>query len=205
MKQVCALKWLRWSVALCALSSVGLVAASSANASSSGVMAYQAKHAGGTLHLVATGAGGTLDPQIDYTLQYWQLYQATYDGLVTFEKVGGTSSFNVVPDLATAMPKVTNGGKTYAFTLRKGIKFSSGQTVTVKDVQATFQRLFKVSSPNAGSWYKDIVGGPACVTTPATCTLSGGVVVNAATNSVVFNLISPNAEFLDQLAVPFGS
>jgi len=43
------------------------------------------------------------------------------------------------------------------------------------------------------------------VTTPATCTLKGGVVVNAATNSVVFNLIAPDAEFLDQLAVPFGS
>jgi peptide/nickel transport system substrate-binding protein len=49
------------------------------------------------------------------------------------------------------------------------------------------------------------VGGPACVTTPATCTLKGGVVVNAATNSVVFNLIAPDSEFLDQLAVPFGS
>jgi peptide/nickel transport system substrate-binding protein len=199
------MKWLRWSVALCALGSVGLVATSSASASSSGVMAYQPKHAGGTLHLVATGAGGTLDPQINYTLQYWQLYQATYDGLVTFEKVGGENSFNVIPDLATAMPKVTNAGKTYTFTLRKGIKFSNGQSVTVKDVQATFQRLFKVSSPNSGSWYNDIVGGPACVTTPATCTLSGGVVVNAATNSVVFNLIAPDAEFLDQLAVPFGS
>ena len=43
------------------------------------------------------------------------------------------------------------------------------------------------------------------MTTPATCTLKGGVVVNAATNSVVFNLIAPDAEFLDQLAVPFGS
>ena len=103
------------------------------------------------------------------------------------------------------MPKVTNSGKTYTFTLRKGIKFSNGKTVTVADVLATFQRLFKVSSPNSGSWYDDIVGGPACVKTPATCTLKGGVVVNAATNTVVFNLITPDSEFLDQLAVPFGS
>jgi peptide/nickel transport system substrate-binding protein len=33
----------------------------------------------------------------------------------------------------------------------------------------------------------------------------GGVVVNAATNQVVFNLVAPDAEFLDQLAVPFGT
>lgn len=166
---------------------------------------YQSKHAGGTVHLLASTAGGTLDPQVNYTLQYWQLYQASYDGLVSFEKVSGQSSFNVVPDLAVAMPTVTNSGKTYTFKLRTGIKFSNGQTVTVKDVLASFQRIFKVSNPNSGTWYNDIVGGPACVTTPATCTLAGGVVVNASTNSVVVHLIKSDSEFLDQLAVPFGS
>ena len=142
-----------------AVGSFGIIAVASSSpaAASSG---YQSQHAGGTLHLVATAAGGTLDPQVNYTLQYWQLYQATYDGLVAFQKVGGDASFDVVPDLATAMPKVTNGGKTYTFTLRKGIKFSNGQSVTVADVLATFQRLFKVSNPNAGSWYNDIVGDP---------------------------------------------
>jgi peptide/nickel transport system substrate-binding protein len=188
------------SLAVC---SFGIIAVSAS--SPAGASGYQSQHAGGTLHLDATAAGGTLDPQINYTLQYWQLYQASYDGLVSFQKVNGNPSFDVVPDLATAMPTVTNGGKTYTFTLRKGIKFSNGKTVTVADVLATFQRLFKVSNPNAGSWYNDIVGGPACVTTPATCKLTGGVVVNASTNSVVFNLIAPDAEFLDQLAVPFGS
>jgi peptide/nickel transport system substrate-binding protein len=166
---------------------------------------YQSKHAGGTVHLLASTAGGTLDPQVNYTLQYWQLYQASYDGLVSFEKVSGQSSFNVVPDLAVAMPTVTNSGKTYTFKLRTGIKFSNGQTMTVKDVLASFQRIFKVSNPNSGTWYNDIVGGPACVTTPATCTLAGGVVVNASTNSVVVHLIKSDSEFLDQLAVPFGS
>ena len=146
-----------------------------------------------------------MDTQVNYTLQYWQLYQASYDGLVSFEKVSGQSSFNVVPDLAVAMPTVTNSGKTYTFKLRTGIKFSNGQTVTVKDVLASFQRIFKVSNPNSGTWYNDIVGGPACVTTPATCTLAGGVVVNASTNSVVVHLIKSDSEFLDQLAVPFGS
>ena len=63
-----------------AVGSFGIIAAASSSpaAASSG---YQSQHAGGTLHLVATAAGGTLDPQVNYTLQYWQLYQATYDGL----------------------------------------------------------------------------------------------------------------------------
>ena len=179
--------------------------ASVAANSSNNAFTYQKAHAGGTLKLLASTAGGTLDPQVNYTLQYWQLYQATYDGLVTFRKVSGAHSFDIVPDLATAMPKVSNAGKTYTFTLRKGIKFSNGALVTVKDVQASMQRLFKVSNPNAGTWYNSLVGSAACLKTPATCALSGGVVVNAATNTVTFNLVAPDPEFLDQLAVPFGA
>ena len=174
------------------------------SASPAGASSYQKAHAGGTLTLLASTAGGTLDPQVNYTLQYWQLFQATYDGLVTFQKVNGQASFDVVPDLATSLPKVTNGGKTYTFTLRKGIKFANGQTVTVNDVKATFIRLFKVSNPNSGSWYNAITGGDACVATPATCTLSG-LVVNAATNTVTFNLAKVDPEFIDQLAVPFAA
>ena len=177
----------------------------SANASAVAAVGFQEQHKGGTLKLLAKSAGGTLDPKVNYTLQYWQLYQATYDGLVSFQKVIGAASFQVVPDLAVAMPKVTNSGKTYTFVLRKGIKFSNGAAVNVNDVLTSFRRLFKVSNPNSGSWYNVIVGGPACVSTPATCTLKGGVVVNAAKNTVTINLLSPDAEFLDQLAVPFGS
>jgi len=165
---------------------------------------YQPSHAGGTLKLLASTAGGTLDPQVNYTLQYWQLFQASYDGLLSFHKVSGQSSFDVVPDLATALPIVSNGGKTYTFTLRKGIKFSNGAPVTVNDVKASLERLFKVSNPNAGSWYAGIVGATACLATPATCTLSG-VVVDPSTNKVVINLTTPDAEFADQLATPFGS
>src|SRR4051812_32215031 len=62
--------------------------------------AYQAAHRGGTLRLLAKSAAGTLDPKINYTLQYWQLYQGVYDGLTAFKQVGGQDSFTVVPDLA---------------------------------------------------------------------------------------------------------
>ncbi|MGH3472474.1 MAG: ABC transporter substrate-binding protein, partial [Nocardioidaceae bacterium] len=179
---------------------------SSGTTSGSGAPAtFQPAHKGGTLKLVAQAAGGTLDPQVNYTLQYWQLYQGVYDGLLAFEKVAGPNSFKVVPDLATSMPVITDGGKTYTFTLRRGIKFSNGQPVTVNDVVASFRRLFKVSNPNAGSWYAVLVGASACLKTPATCMLKGGVVADATTNKVTFHLTQPDAEFEDQIAVPFGS
>ncbi len=40
----------------------------------------------------------------------------------------------IVPDLAAGFPKITNGGKTYTYTLRKNARFSTGAPVTARDV-----------------------------------------------------------------------
>jgi peptide/nickel transport system substrate-binding protein len=190
-----------------ACSSSGGSPGPTAGSSGSGIgsVAFQPQHKGGTLRLVAKSAAGTFDPQVNYTLQYWQLYQSMYDGLLAFRKTGGQQSFTVVPDLAAAMPKVSNGGKTYTFTLRKGIRFSTGKPVTTDDVVASFERIFKVSSPTAGTFYNGIVGADACIRKPAGCTLPKGVVGDASAGTVTVNLTAPDPEFPYKLAVPHAS
>ena len=79
---------------------------------------YKAEHRGGTMRLVARAAAGTIDPHINYTLQYWQIYQSIYDGLVNFQKAAGAEGFTKVPDLAEELPTPTNDGKTYTFKIR---------------------------------------------------------------------------------------
>jgi peptide/nickel transport system substrate-binding protein len=159
---------------------------------------------GGTLTTVANAApSGSPDPQVNYTLQEWQWLIFTHDGLVAFKRVGGAAGTKLVPDLAESIPKPTNGGKTWTFKLRSGIKFSNGQTLTGKDVLATFERLFKIgNSPNAGTWYNVIEGADACIKTAKTCDLSKGIVVNG--NTVTFHLTTADPEFLDKLGVPFA-
>jgi peptide/nickel transport system substrate-binding protein len=180
-----------------AAAAVGLLATAAQPASADG-------HRGGTLKLLSQSAGGSLDPKINYTLQYWTMYQYVYDGLVTFKHAAGDEGFKIVADLAEEMPAPQNDGKTYVFKLRKGIKFSNGQDLTTKDVVASFQRIFKVSTPTAGSFYNGIVGADACLKTPATCTLDGGVVADEAAGTVTINLVAPDAEFFDKMAVPHG-
>jgi len=167
--------------------------------------AYDEAKAGGIVTFVAAAAGGTLDPKINYTAQYWQLYQASYDGLLGFKYADDAGSFEIVPNLAEALPVTSNGGKTLTFKLRKGIMFSDGNEVTVNDVKASFERIFKVSSPTAGGFYNGIVGADACLKAPATCKLDEGVVVDAATNSVVINLVAADETINSKLAVPHAA
>ncbi len=166
---------------------------------------YLKEHRGGTMRLLSHAAAGTIDPHINYTLQYWQIYQSTYDGLIAFQKAAGADGFVKVPDIAEEFPKPTNDGKTYVFKIRKGIKFSNGKELGVKDVVASLQRIFKVSSPTAGGFYSVIVGADKCIKDPKTCTLEGGVVGDEAANTVTINLTRADAEIFDKLALPHAA
>ena len=189
-------KWLL-ATATAALFTFGAVAPSSAE--------YMKEHRGGTMRLVARAAGGTIDPHINYTLQYWGIFQSLYDGLVGFQKAPGAEGFKKVPNIAEAFPEPTNDGKTYVFKIRKGIMFSNGKELGVKDVVASLQRIFKVSSPTAGGFYSVIVGADACIKEPKTCTLEGGVIGDEAAGTVTINLTRPDAEIFDKLALPHAA
>jgi peptide/nickel transport system substrate-binding protein len=186
-------KWLLAGAAF-ALFTLGVIAPTWAE--------YKTEHRGGTMRILAHQAGGTIDPHVNYTLQYWQLYQSLYDGLINFQKAAGAEGFKKVPDIAEALPEPTNEGKTYVFKIRKGIMFSNGKELGVKDVVASLQRIFKVSSPTAGGFYSVIVGADKCIKEPKTCTLEGGVVGDEAAGTVTINLTRPDAEIFDKLALP---
>jgi peptide/nickel transport system substrate-binding protein len=195
----------RWFVGFSSvLVAVALVAAGCGSSKKSTSSTPSGGAKGGTLTTVANAApSGSPDPQVNYTLQEWQLLIISHDGLIAFKRVGGKEGTKKVPDLATSIPKPTNGGKTWTFTLRKGIKFSNGKTLTGADVKATFERLFKIgNSPNAGTWYNVIQGADACIKTPKSCDLSQGIKVDG--DKVTFNLTTADPEFLDKLAVPFA-
>src|SRR4051794_28401226 len=92
----------------------------------------QSQHRGGTLTMLWNGAGTSIDTSLDYD-QNWQVLTMTSDGLLNYRRVAGSKGTELVPDLAEAIPAATDGGKTYTFKLRPGIKFSDGKPVKPSD------------------------------------------------------------------------
>ncbi len=128
------------------------------------------------MRLLANAAAGTADPHINYTLQYFQLNYILYDGLVTYKKAGDETGFEVVADLAEASRRSKTAARPISSSCARASSSPTARTSPAKDVVASFQRIFKISGPTAGTFYNGIVGADACLKTPATCTLEGGLV-----------------------------
>ena len=166
------------------------------------------QRSGGTLRIVtaSNNLGGinntdTLDPAFAYRTFGWDLISVINDGLVTYRRAPAAAGTQVVPDLAAAMPQVTNGGRTYTFTLRSGIDFSDGAAVTASDVRASFERMVPTGPP----YFNAISGVSACAAHPRQhCDLSSGIVTDDSARTVIFHLVKPDADFLYHLALPFA-
>ena len=179
-----------------------------------------AVHRGGVLTMVAEWAleQGDDAPDTDLTLHYsgasLQLAQLTNDGLVGFRRAGGVQGAAVVPDLALSMPEPTDGGRTYTFQLRKGVRYSTGDPVLAGDIRRGIERsvLYSATPKYLRSY---IVGAKACRKAAERavaadrprprCDLSKGIVTNDRTGTITFHLKQPNKEFAYQLALPNAS
>jgi YVTN family beta-propeller protein len=168
----------------------------------------QATHRGGTLRLAFEDMGNTwvcdcFDPNRVWSAPAWGLMTSVYDGLVGYRRVAGTQGGSLVPDLARAVPVPTDGGRTYTFQLREGIRFSNGRPLRASDVAATFERIYRLSFGR--DIYAGIIGAQACIDDPARCDLSRGIEADDETGTIVVHLAEPDPDFLFKLALPFTS
>jgi len=169
------------------------------------VLPSLASHRGGTLTLIAqlSPHDQATDPAAAYTIPMWQMLSVTNDGLVGYRRTAGPAGDTLVPDLATALPAPTDGGRTYTFHLRPGIRFSNGTPVRPEDFRRAIERGFAI---NAGpvAYYTGIIGAGQCARAPARCDLARGIVTSDKADTVTFHLTAPDPEFLYKLAFPLA-
>jgi ABC-type transport system substrate-binding protein/DNA-binding SARP family transcriptional activator/streptogramin lyase len=171
------------------------------------VLPSSASHRGGTLTLLANLSphDQATDPALAYTIPVWQMLSVTNDGLVGYRRAGGPVGNTLVPDLAQALPTPADGGRTYTFHLRPGIRYSSGLLVKPEDFRRAIERAFRLNYLGGGAgFYSGIAGAGQCVWAPGHCDLARGIITSDKTNTITFHLTAPDPEFLYKLAFPFA-
>ncbi|MFD5816237.1 ABC transporter substrate-binding protein [Streptomyces sp. NPDC127038] len=98
---------------------------------------------GGTMEVLQRDSYAHLDPAQIYVSDEGSLATLIHRGLTGYKATSNDGSkHEVVGDLATDSGTTTDGGKTWKYTLKDGIKFEDGSAITSKDVRQTFERLF---------------------------------------------------------------
>jgi len=159
-------------------------------------------HRGGTLRVLFGGdAIESVDPGSAYDPVSLSVLRLTHDGLTAFERVAGSGGAQLVPNLATSLPKPTDAGRTYTFRVRDGIRYANGDPVRPADFQRALERVF-TSRSGAASLYTALEGARACARRPRRCDLSAGVAPDGPAGTVTFHLTEPDPELPNKLALP---
>ncbi len=133
------------------------------------------------------GAPQSLDPGMDYTTQGAEALWVTYTGLTSYAHAAGVAGSKLIPGLATALPTISDGGKTYTATLRKGLKFSNGQPVKASDFTWTVERAIKIPWGGSGAFLTSQIAGAMAYSTGKAKTISG-ITTNNSTGKIVIHL-----------------
>ena len=166
-----------------------------------GATASPSAHRGGTLRYeIAPEPGafpcGCVDPA-EGNSDSGPVLSLVYDSLVTFRRVPGVGGSTLVADLAESVPQPSDGGRTYTFQLRRGLRFSDGTPVRPTDFRVSLQRAIRLGS---APFFDSIPGASAC--TPRRCDLSAGIETDDAARTITIHLAHPDAEFLYELVLP---
>ena len=149
-------------------------------------------HRGGTLTVLATGLGRHRRPG-PHAEPRDPVLPLTNDGLTAYQRVGGSGSVQLVPDLAVSLPTPTDGGTTYTFQLRRGIRYSNGELVRPEDFRRALERDLILGPEPATTAARSPTSSaaPRARRTRATATSPAGSSPTTPPNTVTFHLVAP--------------
>jgi peptide/nickel transport system substrate-binding protein len=165
---------------------------------------------GGTLKFATVQDADSWDTTRGYYGVVWDFMRYYSRQLVTYKTEPGAKGSELTSDLATDMGKVSDGGKTYTFTLRDGSTWEDGKPVTSKDVKYGIER----------SWAQDVLsGGPIYLKNvldpknqyqgpykdKSADHLGLKAIDTPNDKTIVFHLPEANSDFLQMLALPAAS
>jgi peptide/nickel transport system substrate-binding protein len=97
---------------------------------------------GGTLtYMIPADAPPSFDGHREGTYATVHSIAPFYSLLIRINPQNPSSTTDFVCDLCTEMPQPTDGGKTYTFKIRDGVKFHDGSPLTAADVAASFNAI----------------------------------------------------------------
>ena len=143
------------SVAMTAIGA-SLLAAAMFAGSAAGAGAAAEARTGGTLTIVSRSDFDYADTGLAYFSHSWNMMSATNLTLTYYPHVEGAAGGRLT-GMAAPLPRVSNGGKTYTFNIKRGFKFNTGGNVTAANFKRAFDRGRNTAMQSPASSFMDDV------------------------------------------------
>ena len=146
---------------------------------------------------------GGFDPTGEYLSNAWQIYSnLLLRTLLNYRHVAGPPGNELIPDLAQALPEVSEDGLTYTFRLKDGIRFGPplDREITSADVAYAFERIGTPSLVAQYGFYYTIIEGMAEFTDGKAKSIAG--IETPDDKTIVFHLTKPDGNFLYLTSMP---
>ncbi|MFF7455681.1 ABC transporter substrate-binding protein [Kitasatospora sp. NPDC008115] len=157
---------------------------------------------GGTLHVLTNQDFAHLDPARNWVLPTMDFgTRLLYRTLVTFKAEPGPAGSEIVPDLATDVGRPSDGGKTWAFTLKDGVKYEDGTPIKSADIKYNVERSFAADLTGGPDYAQQYLAGGENYKGP----LNGEHLPSIETpddKNIIFHLKRPVAEFSFTTTLP---
>jgi peptide/nickel transport system substrate-binding protein len=142
---------------------------------------------GGTLRVAAVADVDSLDPALATSALTWAIEYGTCATLMTFVDQPAPQGDTVRPDAAGRLPEVSRDGRTYVFTLRRGLRFSDGSPLIAGNFAHAIGRVLSPAMRSPGAeFFSDVTR------------------VSAHGLRLRVELSKPSGDLLTRLALPFA-
>ncbi|MFJ9342848.1 ABC transporter substrate-binding protein [Streptomyces sp. NPDC101733] len=157
---------------------------------------------GGTLTVLSNQDFAHLDPARNWVMPTMDFAtRLLYRTLVTFKAEPGKAGSELVPDLATDLGTPSDGGRTWTFTLKEGVKYEDGTPIRAEDVKYNVERSFAPDLTGGPDYAAQYLAGAEGYKGP----LQGKHLDSVRTpdeRTIVFELKRPVAEFSATATLP---
>jgi peptide/nickel transport system substrate-binding protein len=158
---------------------------------------------GGAITIAQGAQPDALDPALAYTSNSWEPLWLVYTAPLTYERAEGAAGAELIPGAAEALPEVSADGKTYTFTIRKGLKYSDGSPVKASDFEHTVKRVLNLES--GGTYlFEGIDGATEYIEGGDADADIAGIETDDQTGEVTVRLTAPDGSFSNVLATSFA-
>jgi peptide/nickel transport system substrate-binding protein len=187
------------AVAVAAALALAAAACNANNQSTSGGDTSAAAEAGGTFHVLSTSKEISLDPAKSQNLGTSTIH-LVLRGLTSW-KTSPDKAAELVPDLATDTGQVTDGGKTWTYKLKPGLKYADGSPIVAGDIKYGIERSFAAELSGGLGYHKSLLVGGDKYTGP----YKGGQLASVETpdeTTIVFKLNKPFGDWPWVVSMP---